>query len=333
MTAPLYEEVLGLLIKARGAPLSGEAMAREMMVTRAAVWKGIEALRSEGYEIKSVPARGYSLRKGLGKLRPGELAGINPGGTMGKPVRVFGEVDSTNREGARWADEGAPEGALVVARTQSAGRGRLGRSWHGEEGRTLMMSLVLRPETQAAELGKLTYVAALALSDALSAWIPDGDLEIKWPNDVLIRGRKTAGILLESRIEGGEVDYVVMGLGVNVLGGRNDLPGEFAGGAAVIGEEAGISDPSLPLEVLGAFLEKFEAAYAEFIRGGFTALKPRFDRRFKMIGKKVTVRTGRATVEGTVRGIGEDGSLILENGTKTSRISVGDVLTATTKGI
>lgn len=331
MTAPLYEEVLGLLLKARGMPLSGETMAREANVTRAAIWKGIEALRSEGYEIRSVPARGYSLQRGLGVLRPGELAPLNTGGRMGKPLRVFAEVDSTNREGARWALEGAPEGAMVVARTQSAGRGRLGRSWHGEEGRTLMVSLILRPETPPAELGKLTYVAALALSDALSAWIPEDDLEIKWPNDVLVKGRKAAGILLESRIEGGQVDYVVMGLGVNVLGNRGSFPAEFADSSAVIGEEAGITDPSLAIELLGRFLETFETAYGEFKTSGFSALKPRFDRRFKMTGRKISVRAGRTAIEGTVAGIGPDGSLVIETAGGMKSVSVGDVLTATTK--
>lgn len=330
MIGSLREEVLELLLRRKGEPVSGESLADNFGVTRAAVWKAIEALRQEGYEVKSLPGRGYGLHAPKNTLRQAEVAALLSGGRFGGRCRVFDEIDSTNREAARWAETGGEEGSLVAAKFQTAGRGRLGRAWFGGEGSTLMFSLILRPKTPVAEVSKITYAAALALAETLSLWVKEEALEIKWPNDVLINGRKAAGILLESRLEGGAVDYVVLGVGINVKGSRADMPPEITRTAAILEEEATGYAPGV-LEVLDAFLGKFEEAYGIFLHGGFEALKPRWDRWFRMAGKLVNVYGGGTVLTGRVNEMGGDGSLVILTDQGPRTVHAGDVEWATTK--
>ncbi len=332
MAAPLAEKVLGLLFERGGAPVSGEEMARSARVTRAAVWKAVEGLRAEGYEIESVPARGYRLGGGPGALRAAEIEARTSGLSLKPVATVLSSVDSTNREAARMADRGAREGTVVAALEQTAGRGRLGRNWFGKPGSALMASVVLKPALGPEKVALLTYVAAVALADALLKWLPAEAVEIKWPNDVLINGRKVAGILLESRIEGASVDYVVLGLGVNVLGTREDLPAEFREASAVVEEEAGGAVAPSPLAVLASFLQELDGAYAAFLADGFTGVKDRFDRHFRMAGREVTVRSGANLTTGVAKGVDGDGSLLIMSEDRILPIRVGDVLTGTTKG-
>lgn len=332
MTLGLADEVLRRLIEAGGEAVSGENLARASGVTRAAVWKAIENLRRDGYEVASVPSKGYSLAASTGALREAEVAARLATSRFGRVLRVLASVDSTNREAARWAADGAPDGAVVVAATQTAGRGRLGRSWFGAAGETLMASVVVRPKGGPQQASLITYVAAVALAEAFAKWVDEAAIEIKWPNDVLLRGRKVAGILLESRIEGGLVDFVAVGVGVNVSGSRVGLPEELRGFAGVLAEEAGPGEPPTVVELLAEFLGKFEAAFDLFSSGGFSALAARFGRWFKMKGKFVTITVGERKVSGTVEGIDADGSLVIKTEAGREVFFAGDVAFATTKG-
>jgi len=331
MTERLVDGVLESLLRARGEPLSGQRLAEEHGVTRAAVWKGVETLRRRGYEVESLPGRGYRLAAGRGEVSAGEIAARLATRRLGKTLRHLAETASTNRDALAWADEGAPEGALVVADRQTAGRGRLGRAWHGEPGESLLMSLVLRPPVAAAQAPLLTFVAAAALAEALGRWIDPALIEIKWPNDLLVEGRKVAGILLEARTEGARAGCVVVGLGVNVAGDPARFPPEIRETAGIVGRFA----PSAPegLDVLCGFLEAFEELYERFLAEGFAAIRPRWDRWFAMAGREVTVHGGKAPLRGRVAGLGDDGALVLEapDGTR-HRIHAGDVSQATTKG-
>ena len=150
MTIPLADEILRRLLEAEGRPLSGQALAGRLGVTRAAVWKGVRSLRGRGYEVQSEPARGYRLAGTARGVRPGELASRLATESFGRNVRHFDRLDSTNREVERWAAAGGPEGALVVAEHQTAGRGRLGRPWHDDVGKSLLFSLLLRPPVPPA---------------------------------------------------------------------------------------------------------------------------------------------------------------------------------------
>lgn len=336
MATPLCDGVLELLLEAKGAPMSGTAIAKRFGVSRAAVWKSVEALRSEGYEIESLPARGYVLRAGLEEARPAELAARLTTKRMGRLHRHFDEVGSTNREAVKWATEDVEEGALVTAARQSAGRGRLGRKWLDRPGESLLMSLVLRPDLELTKVNGITYVTAIALAETISAWVGEERIEIKWPNDVLLGGRKVAGILLESHVEGGAAKFVVVGLGLNVGGDIDGFDHEIRQLATTV--QANVDDgapnkaPTV-LDALATFLARFEELYDTFQRDGLTGLSGRWNHWFRMAGRRVTVKMGEKTLSGEVIGLDGDGALELRTeGGQREKILAGDVMLSTTKG-
>lgn len=331
MPSTLTDEILRRLVEAGGEPVSGQRLAARMGVTRAAVWKGVESLRGQGYRVESLPARGYRLTQRGSGVRPGELAAALQTRHLGRPVRHCAVVDSTNREAERWAAEGAPEGALILAEEQSAGRGRLGRTWVDVPGRSLLFSLLLRPPLPAAQTPPLTFAAGIALAEALARWVPAEALELKWPNDVLLGGRKTAGILLEMRAEGSRAEHVVLGVGVNVEGEAADFPAEVRALCTTVWSWA----PARPrrLEVLCAFLEAFESAYDDFLAGGLDGLLPRWNRWFRLRGEPIRIHTGRGLVQGRALGLGPTGSLRVDPGDGSPPVEVlaGDVERSTTR--
>jgi len=331
MPSTLTDEILHRLLEASGEAVSGQRLAAHMGVTRAAVWKGVESLRGQGYRVESLPARGYRLTQRGSGVRPGELAAALRTRRLGRPVRHCAEVDSTNREAERWAAEGGPEGALVLAEEQTAGRGRLGRSWAAVPGRSLLFSLLLRPQLPAAQAPPLTFAAAIALAEALARWVPAEALELKWPNDVLLGGRKAAGILLEMRAEGQRAEHVILGVGVNVEGAAEDFPEEVRALCTTVWAWA----PARPrrLDVLCAFLEAFESAYDDFLVRGLDALLPRWNRWFRLRGEPIRVHTGRGVVQGTALGLSPAGSLRVDPGDGTAPVEIlaGDVERSTTR--
>jgi BirA family biotin operon repressor/biotin-[acetyl-CoA-carboxylase] ligase len=250
---------------------------------------------------------------------------------LGHPVRRFDRLDSTNREAERWALAGAPDGALVVAQHQLAGRGRLGRSWFDLPGKSLLFSLVLRPSIPASGAPAITFVAAVALADALARWVPRGSIEIKWPNDVLVGSRKGAGILLEMRCEAQRVEHIILGVGVNVGGDPEEFPDEIRDSSTAVA--AWSSAAPNPSDVLGAFLQEFELRYQAFLDAGLSTIVPRWNRWFRGIGQRLRVRTPSAVLEGTARGLGPGGALVLDlGGQRTVEVLAGDVELSTTRG-
>lgn len=330
MTFPLVDEILRRLLEAEGQPVSGPELARAAGVTRAAVWKAVEALRGEGYEVESLRARGYRLREGPRGLRPGAIASRLRTRRLGRELRHLAEVDSTNREAERWALEGAPEGALVLAEHQRAGRGRLRRDWLDRPGQGLLFSLVLRPDLPAAEAPALTFAAAVALAECVSRWVPADRVEIKWPNDVLLEGRKAAGILLEMRCEGQRVEHVILGVGVNVAGRPAELPPEVRALGTTVAACA--ASPPDRLELLCGFLEDFEPLYDRFREEGFPFLQQRWNRWFRRVDQWLRVKTPAGTVAGRARGLGPGGALLLDPGDGTPvTVFAGDVETSTSR--
>lgn len=223
----LRDQVLALL-KAGDAPCSGEGMSRTLGVSRAAVWKAVEALRQEGYVISSAPHRGYRLEDSPDLLSPGELAGALAGRTVGAALLCLDTVDSTNNELKRRADT-RPDGLAVLAQEQTGGRGRLGRSFVSPAGKGLYLSVLLRPQCVLADAGMLTAWTAVAVCRALErcCGVRAG---IKWPNDIVLEGRKLCGILTELELEAetAALRHVIVGVGINVSQDAADFGPEVA---------------------------------------------------------------------------------------------------------
>ncbi|AEB12615.1 biotin--[acetyl-CoA-carboxylase] ligase [Marinithermus hydrothermalis] len=285
---------------------SGEALARRLGVSRVAVWKQAQALREAGYPIEVARGRGYRLAPGT--PTPARLA-PRLKGRFGRPYRYLGRVASTQDALRKWAEAGAPEGALVLAEQQTQGRGRRGRGWASPAGAGLYFSLLLRPALPLTALPRLTLAAGVALAEAA------GVGGLKWPNDLLAPdGNKLAGVLLEADLLGEEVRYVLLGIGLNVH--QSPLPE----GAAYL--EA--YRPARRVEVLAHLLERLEHWYARL--GEPEAILAAWRARSYTLGRPVRVRWVGGVVEGVAVDLEADGALVVEVASgKRTRISAGDV--------
>ena len=234
------ETVLSLLLAHPGEYLSGAAMSRTLGVSRAAVWKAIEALRQEGYEITSAPNRGYRLESAPDRVREGELSGHLAGCLVGSRLLCLDTIDSTNTEAKRQAMAGAPEGLVVLAEEQTGGRGRLGRSFQSPRGCGLYLTALLRPQLPPIEVVDFTAWVAVAVCDGIQAACGVRP-RIKWTNDIVLEGKKLCGILTEMGLENeiNALQYLVTGIGVNV----NQRPEDFSPARA--------AHRSLPLQCPG----------------------------------------------------------------------------------
>lgn len=241
---------------------------------------------------------------------------------LGCRIEYFDTTDSTNTVARHLAAEGAVEGTLVIAEAQTKGRGRLGRTWASPPARNLYLSIVLRPKIAVAEAAQLTLVAGLATVEAVSEWVPHA--AIKWPNDVVIDGRKVAGILTEMEADDDRVRFVIPGIGVNLNAAPADFPDELRDKATALCAATGQHiDRTAFAERLLSCLEK---RYVSFLDTGFAALRPLWEARSCLTGKAVQIDGAGQRSAGVVAGIGNDGSLILRDaGGAETRVVAGDV--------
>jgi BirA family biotin operon repressor/biotin-[acetyl-CoA-carboxylase] ligase len=303
----------------RGAadPISGEYLAAQLGLSRAAVWKRVHRLMAQGYVIEGSPRRGYRLLAVPDKLLPEEvLQGLKTRIFTG-PVHYFETLNSTNDLAKELAAQGAPEGAVVVAEAQTGGRGRLGREWDSPPGAGLYVSLVLRPMLPPMELPQITLTTAVAVVRAVRrvAGLAPG---IKWPNDLLLNGKKLGGILTEMETESDRIRHVVVGLGLNV--NNPGFPFELAATATSLTLEAGRTFSRVHL--LQAWLEEFEELYSRFLNQGFPEILEEWKDSAVTLGKMVTVRQGPREISGQATDVAPDGALLL-------RIANGEMVRVT----
>jgi BirA family transcriptional regulator, biotin operon repressor / biotin---[acetyl-CoA-carboxylase] ligase len=330
---PGAARVLELLRDAEGRPCSGEALSSALDVSRTQVWKHVEALRGLGYAIPAAAGDGYRLAGVPDRLFPEEIRRGLDTRWLAREIHWLDQTDSTNRVALELGRQGAAHGTVVVAESQSAGRGRLGRSFFSPPYLNLYTSVVLRPELELARAPTLILTAAVAVAESVAAHVPRGDeVEIKWPNDVLLRGRKTSGILMETVAEAARVAFCVLGIGVNLNVESKAFPEEFRALATSLASHRGapVDRAAFARTLYGTL----EARLDEHARGGFGAVRPRFEARFHMSGRRVRVLdaiagSGAAELVGTVRDIDADGALLVEREDGSiRRVIAGDVTLA-----
>jgi len=255
-------------------------------------------------------------------LNEGTRKNLQTGGRFGRPLHRLGSVASTNLEALKLAAAGAPEGTAVIAEEQTAGRGRLNRTWQSPPGCNLYLSLVLRPGVEPAEAPQITMLAGVAVAKVLDRRCP-GAVGIKWPNDVMIRDRKVCGILTELRLSGGGISSVIVGIGINVNIRREELDPAFRDAATSLLEETGAESDRT---VLAAdLLEELEILYDLWIRDGFEAVRPHWLPYSILTGKRIRVAFQDEVEEGTAVGLDADGALLLEEpGGVRKRVLAGD---------
>ena len=317
--------VLDALRRAGRDGCSGEDLSKELGVSRTAVWKHVEALRKRGYRIEGAAGDGYTLAGIPDRLYPEELQDGDRR-WLGRVVQYLEETDSTNRVAFELARDGAPSGTAVVAERQTAGRGRLGRSFFSPAHCNLYTSIVLRPDLTIAEAPTLILAAAIGVAETVAATLDAPErVEIKWPNDVLIDGLKTSGILMEMNAEATKVGFAILGIGVNLNVDREAFPDEFRERATSLSAASGSRiDRIVFTRALYGTLEDVLDVHQ---RSGFSALRARFDPWFRMPGREIEVHGhGDGPLVGTALGIAADGALRVQRADGTvERVIAGDV--------
>ncbi len=309
-------------LKGSPAGVSGQALAAELGVSRTAVAKHVAALRTIGYHIDAFPGSGYRLVSAPDALLPFEVAPLLRC-AMWDPLVGGGATGSTNDDARVMARAGAPEGAVVLAASQTGGRGRLGRAWASPQG-GVYLSVLLRPSCAPADVGPLPLVVGLGVTTGLGSLGVEAGL--KWPNDVVVRGGrgvpggKVAGVLLESLVEGGRLAWVVAGVGLNVR-----RPAHPVEGAAYIDDVAGTGVGLA--RVTAAVLDGIALEYGAFAAGGFQGLHVRYAERAVLTGREVRVAdaAGNVLAEGVAAGVDDQGRLLVRGCGSVTAISSGDV--------
>ncbi len=302
-------------------PVSGEMLAATAGVSRAAVWKRINRLKALGYDISGEPRKGYRLLAVPDKLLPEEiLYGLATRRLRG-PVHHFDAIASTNDLAKELGGRGAPEGTLVVAEAQQAGRGRLGRQWESPPSVGLYVSLLLRPSLPPTEMPQITLTTAVAAVRALkrAAGLTPG---IKWPNDLLVDGKKVGGILTEMETESDQIRYLVLGWGLNV--NNSGFPPELTPIATSLFLATGRAFSRVT--ILQAWLEEFEGLYERFLTRDFPGILTEWKEHAVTLGREVRVRQGAREIYGRAVNVDVDGALLLEQrGGELVRVTSGEI--------
>lgn len=317
-------QILSAMRRAGAGSVSGADLAQQLGMSRAAVWARIDELRKLGYEITATPHQGYRLLSTPDVLHADDLLSRLPDNQIvGRDIRVFEETNSTNDVAEKLARDGVKEGVVVFAESQKKGRGRLGRQWLSPPRKGLWFSVLLRPDLRPQAATQLTVAAATALARAIRRQT-NLTPEIKWPNDILLRGKKVAGILTELSAEVDRIRYVIMGIGVDVNLTSADLPPELRKIATSLRIESGppVSRPDLA----AAILRELDADYARVRAGQFEALADEWEEQCTTIGRSVTIRIGDRAQSGVAESLDSEGALLLrtQHG-RLERIIGGDV--------
>jgi BirA family transcriptional regulator, biotin operon repressor / biotin---[acetyl-CoA-carboxylase] ligase len=306
----IRKELLDAFTNAGDSYLSGQHLAELIGCSRTAVWKHIEELRKDGFELEAVRRKGYRILKTPERITADEIRLGLKTEFIGKNIHYEESVDSTQKIAHRLAYENVPEGTAIIAEEQFSGRGRMDRKWHSPKFTGIWMSLILRPNiplTKAPQLTLLTAVSIVQAIEEMTDLIP----EIKWPNDILINGKKVTGILTELQAEADRIHSIIVGIGMNVNQKWDDFPLELQGTASSLLIENGqlVSRADL----IKSIFTHFEKLYLLYLEEGFFPIKLLWESYAVSIGKYLKARTITNTIEGKALGITDEGILKLED--------------------
>lgn len=326
MSAPeLDDKILDILKSSGGSYVSGEDLCKLADISRAAIWKRIEKLRDEGYDIEASPHLGYRLIGIPDSLIPSEIRWRLKTKIIGREILSYRKVDSTNTIAYELAEKGLKEGAIIVADEQARGRGRQGRFWQSPPNTGIYMSCILRPQMTPNEIPKITLVAAVALARAVREFTGLAAM-IKWPNDILIGGKKACGILTEMKAEQDSIDFIILGIGINVNTQPKDLP---KSGTSLKSElrHFGRTEGLSRIDLVKKIIEMIEEYYIILKKRGSCPIIEEWKSLSAMLGSRVKVTLAGRAFEALAHDIDPDGALVvrLDSGVL-EKVSSGDVV-------
>lgn len=317
----MRSSILDLLRNASGY-ISGEEIAKKMQVSRTAVWKHIRELKQAGYAIESHSRSGYSLVKIPDLLLPNEIKAVLQTKRFGKSIQYFDDLVSTNNAAKQFAMEGAEEGTIIVSEAQNGGRGRLSRGWYSPSGQGIWFSIILRPKFLPQEAPKCTLMAAVAVTRAIEN-VLGITCGIKWPNDILYNGKKLVGILTEMNAEMDCINYIVIGVGINVNLTLHEVPEELQQVVASLSEITGTHLNRIDL--FAEVLAQLEKIYDEVTYEGFTTIFNDWRKYSITLGQEVNVIGINTNFSGKAIDIDDTGALLVKTETEMKRVVAGDV--------
>ncbi|KKB37660.1 biotin--[acetyl-CoA-carboxylase] ligase [Bacillus thermotolerans] len=306
MQSSVRQQLLSAFSKADGGFVSGQALAEILGCSRTAIWKHIEALRQEGFELEAVRKKGYRIVSKPDKVTENEiLIGLETN-WLGKEIVSLDTTDSTQKEAHRLAQEPFKEGTVVIAEEQTAGRGRMARQWHSPKHTGIWMSVILKPELPPYKAPQFTLLTAVSVVEAIRE-VTGLQPEIKWPNDILLNGKKLTGILTELQADADRIHSVIIGIGINV--NQLKFPEELKEIATSLAIEKG--EKISRSHIIQEILKRLEHYYHLYIEEGFSDIKRRWERYALSIGKRISARTVTGVLHGKALGITEEGVLKL----------------------
>nr|WP_207789037.1 biotin--[acetyl-CoA-carboxylase] ligase [Neobacillus terrae] len=304
----LRKKLLDAFTNAGDSYLSGQAVAELLGCSRTAVWKHIEELRKEGFQLEAVRRKGYRILHTPDRMTEDEIRLGLKTSFIGRNIDYQESTGSTQKIAHQLSNDDAPEGTVVVAEEQVSGRGRMDRKWHSPKYTGIWMSIILRPNILPARAPQLTLLAAVAVVQAMeevTGLVP----EIKWPNDILINGRKVTGILTELQAEADRINSVIIGIGINV--NQESFPEEIEQTATSLLIEKG--EAVSRTELIKSVFAHLEKLYSIYLENGFLPIKLLWESYAVSIGKTLKARTLTSVIEGRALGITDDGVLKIED--------------------
>ncbi|WP_084786842.1 biotin--[acetyl-CoA-carboxylase] ligase [Bacillus tuaregi] len=312
MQSELRKRLLDAFTNSGDEFLSGQYLAELIGCTRTAVWKHIEELRKEGFELEAVRRKGYRIVKVPEKITANEVRLGLLTKRLGQNIHYEEKIDSTQKMALQLSLDGASEGTVVIAEEQTAGRGRMARTWFSPKYTGVWMSVILRPQLLPHKAPQLTLVTAVAVVQAIEE-LASIKPQIKWPNDILLNGKKITGILTELQAESDRINSVIIGIGMNVNQEQEMYPEELRSIATSLRIETGKSINRA--ELIRLVLAKLEYLYDLYLQEGFEPIKILWESYAISIGKMITARMVQGDLYGKALGITDDGALMLEDET------------------
>ena len=317
----MKEEILRLLRSADGY-ISGQELCNRFGVSRTAVWKAINQLKEAGYEIEAQQNKGYKLMAAPDLMTEAEIKSLMHTDWVAKEVLYFDTIDSTNIKALELAEKGYPSGTLVVADKQESGKGRRGRSWVSPSGTGIFMTLMIKPDINPNNASMLTLVAALAVAKAITS-VTGEEAMIKWPNDIVVNGKKVCGILTEMNAQFDYINHIVVGIGINVH--NESFPEEISQMASSLMIEAG-GKRFHRAQIIAETMSYFEQYYDTFLKTqDLSALVREYDELLVNRNKSVRVLDPKEPFDGKAMGITPKGELIVDTWESRKLVSSGEV--------
>lgn len=317
----MKEKILKKLKSDTTSFFSGEELSEKLGVSRTAVWKSINQLKELGYVIESQTKKGYRLIASPDTLTPIEIDFLLNTEVIGRQVIYYDSIDSTNNQAKRLAEGDFKDGTVVIAEEQTSGRGRCGKDWISPKGKGIWMSIILKPHISPSDAAKITILAACAVCEGIEA-VCNIETKIKWPNDIIVNGKKICGILTELGAEMDSVNYLVVGIGINARAEAADFPEEIKETATSIRLETGQVIPRK--QIAAQVLNAFDRLYKNFaVDGSIQNIIEIYKSKSAVLGKEIRVISKSGESMGKACDITEEGHLVIcrPDGSKTEVIS------------